>query len=184
MTTDGNTVGPRVLLVLPVTQFRDEEVFGPKERLEKAGARVTLAASAVRTCYGMKGGSVVAEVAIGEADPSHYGALVIAGGSSVPALFWKDKSLAALVTAIAEAGKPVGAFSLSTVVLAHAKLLEGKQATVYHLPEAIEELEGAGATYVPGPLVVEGRLLMASGPDAVGAFSDALIGLLGDPVAA
>jgi protease I len=182
--TDSEATGRKVLLAVPVTQFRDEEVFDTKARLERAGATVTIAAAAARTCYGMKGGSLGADVALSEVDAAGYDALVIAGGSSVPALFWKDKPLAALVTAMAEAGKPVGAFSLSTVVLAHAKLLEGKQATVYFLPEAIEELKNAGATYVPGPVVVEGRIVMAAGPDAVDAFADAFIGLLGDPVAA
>ncbi len=73
-----------------------------------------------------------------------FDALVICGGPSVPDLFWNDKKLAELAAAMSAAGKVVAAISLATVVLAKAKLLAGKQATVYFLPQAIQELKTGG----------------------------------------
>jgi deglycase len=168
----------RVLLVVTPTQFRDEEVFQTRSALEKAGARVRIGSLATRTCHGMLGGTIEADVAIADAQAGDFDALVLAGGSSVPTLFWKDKALGALVSAMAESGKVVAAIGLSTVVLAKAGLLEGKRATVYYLPEALEELNNAGAKYVREPVVVEGRLITAEGPgsvnDLASALSDAL----------
>ena len=43
-------------------------------------------------------------------------------------------------------------------------MLCGLGATVYFLPQAIQELKSAGATYVSGPLVVQDKLIMAEGP--------------------
>ena len=172
--TDSTLSGKRVLLIVLTNQFRDEEVFAPKKALEEAGAEVTVGASTARTCYGMNGGSIEAEVSFAELSPAPYDAVVIAGGSSAPHLFWKDKALLSLVTAASEAGKVIGASSLSTVVLAKAGRLAGKQATVYFLPEAIDELRAAGATYVTEDVVVDGRVITAEGPAAVEAFSGAI----------
>jgi len=176
--TDERLSGKRVLLVVPATQFRDEEVFEPRQALEAAGAQVTVASSTKRTCHGMNGGAIDAEIALDEASAEEYDAIVLAGGSSVPGLFWKDKKLAALVTAASQAGKIIGAMSLSTVVLARAQLLKDKRATVYYLPEAIEELRSAGATYVPDKVVREGNLVMAEGPADTLPFAEALIGAI------
>jgi protease I len=182
---DANASGKHVLLMLPLTQFRDEEVFETKAILEKAGVRVTLGASRARTCHGMGGGSLDAEIGLPDVKSEDYDALVLAGGSSVPALFWGDKALLALVSEVAQAGKPVAAISLSTVVLARAKLLEGKRATVYYLPEALDELRNAGATYVSEPVVIEGSVITAAGPASVAAFAAAVVSALsGRPVEA
>lgn len=176
--TDSTLSGKRVLLIVPTAQFRDEEVFGPRQALENAGAEITVGASSVRTCHGMNGGSIESEVGFEELSADGYDAVVVAGGAAVPQLFWKDKALQSLVTAANEAGKVVAASSLSTVVLARAGILDGKRATSYYLPEAIEELRSAGATYVTEDVVVEGRIITAEGPAASDSFSKAIVAAL------
>src|SRR5215470_18004848 len=156
--------GKKVLMVIPHTQFRDEEFFEPKKILEDEGAKVVVASTAAKLCRGMKGGVAQAEVAIADAKAEDYAAIVLCGGSSVPDFFWNDKKLQELVTAMAAAGKVIAAICLSTVVLAKAKLLAGRDATVYFLPQAIQELKSAGATYVKEPLVVDKNLILAEGP--------------------
>lgn len=176
--TDTTPQQKRVLLVLTPTQFRDEEVFQTRAALERAGVRVSIGSLAIRTCHGMLGGTIESEIAIAEADAADFDALVLAGGSSVPVLFWKDKALAALVSAMAESGKPVAAFGLSAVLLARAGLLKGKRATLHYLPEALDELRTAEVTYVNEPVVVEGRLMTADGPGATSGLASALIDAL------
>jgi protease I len=166
--------GKKVLMVVPQTQFRDEEVFEPKKVLETENAQIVVASSTARVCRGIKGGTVVADLPIAEAKAEDYHALVICGGSSVPEFFWNDKKLQDLATAFAAANKVVAAISLSTVVLAKAKLLSGRQATVYFLPQAIEELKAGGATYVTQPLVVQNNIIMAEGPMEAQRFGEAI----------
>ena len=76
------------------------------------------------------------------------------------------------------AGKLVAAICLSTVVLAKAKLLAGKNATVYFLPQAIQELKTAGAQYVKEPLVVDKNLILAEGPPESAKFGQAIVAAL------
>ncbi len=170
--------GKKVLMVVPRTQFREEEVFEPQRILERDGAEVVIASTAAGTCRGMRDGIIEARVGLGDIQAGEYDALVIAGGSSVPELFWKDKKLAELAAAMAGADKVVAAISLSTVVLARAKILEGKNATVYHLPQALEELQSNGAVYVKDKLVVEGNVITAEGPNEAREFSNAIAGAL------
>jgi protease I len=113
-------------------------------------------------------------VAIAEAKADDYAAIVLCGGSSVPDFFWNDKKLQELVAAMAAAGKVVAAICLSTVVLAKAKLLAGREATVYFLPQAIEELKAAGARYVPETLLIDNNLILAEGPPDSQRFGQAI----------
>ena len=171
---DTTLAGKKVLMVVPHTQFRDEEFVEPRKILEAVGAAITVSSGSARTCYGIQGTMVESTLAIGDAKPEDFDALVICGGPSVPEFFWNDKKLADLASAMSAAGKVVAAISLSTVVLAKAKLLSGKEATVYFLPQAIQELKTAGATYVSGPLVVQDKLIMAEGPGESVRFGQAI----------
>ena len=170
--------GKRILMVIPHTQFREEEFFEPKKLLESEGAKITVASSSVRQCRGMKDGLIESEIAIADAKADDYEALVICGGSSVPDFFWNDKKLQELATAMSVAGKVVAAICLSTVVLAKAKLLAGKDATVYFLPQAIQELKSAGANYVKESLVVHQNLILAEGPPESLRFGQAIAAAL------
>jgi protease I len=166
--------GKKVLMVIPHTQFRDEEFFEPKKILEDEGAKVVVASTTVRMCRGMQGGVAQAEIAIADAKADDYAGIVVCGGSSVPEFFWNDKKLQELVAAMAAAGKIVAAICLSTVVLAKAKLLAGREATVYWLPQAIEELKTAGATYVRETLLIHNNIILAEGPPDSQRFGQAV----------
>src|SRR5688572_308137 len=122
--------GKKVLMVIPHTQFRDEELFEPRKILEEEGAKVVIASTTARACQSMKGEMIQAEIAYGDAKVDDFAAMVLCGGASVPEFFWNDKKLVELTAAMAAAGKVVAAICLSTVVLAKAKLLAGKEATV------------------------------------------------------
>ena len=166
--------GKKVLMVIPYTQFRDEEFFEPKKILEDEGAKVVVASTKAGTCRGLKGGVAPTDVAIADAKADDYDAIVLCGGSSVPDYFWNDKKLPELVAAMAASGKVVAAICLSTVVLAKAKLLAGREATVYWLPQAIEELKTAGAKYVSETLLIQNNIILAEGPPDSQRFGQAI----------
>lgn len=166
--------GKKVLMVIPHTQFRDEEFFEPKKILEDEGAKVVVASTTVRMCRGMKGGVAQAEVAIADAKADDYAGIILCGGTSVPDFFWNDKKLQELVAGMAAAGKVVAAICLSTVVLAKAKLLAGREATVYWLPQALEDLKTAGAKYVRETLLIHNNIILAEGPPDSQRFGQAV----------
>ena len=166
--------GKKILMVIPYTQFRDEEFFEPKKILEDEGGKLVIASTVARVCRGMRGGSVQADIAIADAKVDDYAALVICGGSSVPDFFWNDKKLQEFATAMSGAGKIVAAICLSTVVLAKAKLLADREATVYFLPQAIQELKDAGAKYVKQTLIIHNNIILAEGPPDSQRFGQAI----------
>src|SRR5439155_23170850 len=99
--------GKKILMVIPPTQFRDEEFFEPKKILQDEGATIVVASTTARICRGLQGGSAQADISIADAKADHYAGLVLCGGSSVPEFLWSDQKLQELVPAILAAGKHV-----------------------------------------------------------------------------
>src|SRR5437867_13301187 len=125
--------GKKVLIVIPPTQFREEEFFEPRKILQDEGATVVVASTAVRVCRGMKGGSAQADISIADAKADDYAGLVLCSGSSAPEFLWNDKKLQEPVTAITAASKVGAAICLAPVGLAKPKLLASREAPVYFL---------------------------------------------------
>lgn len=169
----------RILFVIAPERFRDEELLEPRRALEAAGHTVTVASTRKGRATGMLGARVVAAMTLSEAQSDAFDALAIAGGAGAPDHLWDNAPLLGLVKAFHAAGKPVAAICLSGAVLARAGVLSGRRATVYPAPRAVLELKRGGATYMDDPVVTDGNLLTASGPEAAPAFGAALVQLLG-----
>lgn len=166
---------PKLLFVIAPERFRDEELLEPKRALEQRGVGVTVTSTRPGPAAGMLGASVAIDCTVQQANADEYDALAIAGGAGSPTHLWDSAPVRSLVQAFHGAGKPVAAICLSGAVLARAGILKGKRATVYPAERAILELKRAGATYVAEPVVVDGNLITASGPEAAAAFGAALI---------
>jgi len=161
--------------VIAPERFRDEELLEPKRVLERQGVAVTIASTRNGTAEGTGGAKVAIDCSVRQADPARYDALAVVGGPGSPAHLWDSAPLLSLVRAFHRAGKPIAAICLSGVVLARAGVIGGRRATVYPVRRAILELKKAGATYVGEPVVVDGPVITASGPEAAVAFGAALI---------
>jgi protease I len=179
LSDSGGGSTPKVLFVIAPERFRDEELLEPKLALERHGAAVTVASTRPGAAVGMLGATVAVECTVRQAEAKSYEALVIVGGAGSPTHLWGSSELRSLVQEFHHAGKPVAAICLSGAVLARAGVLEGKRATVYPTERAILELRRGGATYVAEPVVEDGNLITASGPEAAVAFGAAVITHLG-----
>ena len=156
-------------------RFRDAELLEPKLALERGGVAVTVASTRPGVAAGMLGARVPVDCTVRRADAADFDALVIAGGAGAPAHLWDCEPLLALVRAFHAAGKPVGAICLAGAVLARAGILRGRRATVHPAARARLELKRAGAVFVEQPVVVDGAIITASGPESAVAFGAALI---------
>jgi protease I len=136
---------------------------------------VTVASTRPGIAVGMLGAKVAVECTVQQAEPASYDALVIAGGAGSPTHLWDSAPVLDLVKEFHRAGKLLAAICLSGAVLARAGVLKGKRATVFPTERAMLELKRGGATYVDEPVVEDGFVLTASGPDAAAAFGAALI---------
>lgn len=163
------------MFVIAPERFRDEELLEPQRALEQRGVAVTVASTRPGAATGMLGARVKVAGTVQQASAEEYDALAIVGGAGSPTHLWDSAPVRALVKAFHQAGKPVAAICLSGAVLARAGVLEGKRATVFPAERAILELKRGGAKYVSEPVVVDGRIITASGPEAAAAFGTALI---------
>jgi protease I len=168
----------RILYVIAPERFRDEELAVPKRALESAGHQVRVASTRPGEAVGMLGTRIVPDVTIAQAKEAEVDALVIAGGAGAPTHLWDHEPLRALVKALHVQHRPLGAICLAPPVLARAGALEGRRATTFPTDRAIAELKRGGADYVKKPVVRDGTIITASGPEAAEAFGAALVQLV------
>jgi len=82
-----------------------------------------------------------------------------------------------------KAGKILGAICIAPAILAKAGVLEGKKSTVWSSAmdrSAVKILESSGAKYLAEPVVVDGKIVTASGPIAAKKFAEKIIEILKD----
>jgi protease I len=164
----------KILMVIAQTGFRDEELVVPKEVFEKAGLKVMVASISRTKATGSRGASVAPDLAVHEANPDYFDALIIVGGPGSPALA-EDKDVLSLIRRAEEKGKVVGAICLGPMALAIAGILRDKNATVFPDREAMRVLRDSGAHHLDHAVVRSGRIVTANGPDSAGGFAEKIL---------
>lgn len=174
----GKLSGKRILMIVSPEQFRDEELFEPKEIFEREGATVIVASTKKGTSKGMLGGKTDIAMTIYEAVQESFDAVVVVGGMGSPKYLWDCKELHDLIRKFYEEGKVISAICLSSAALAKSGILKGMKATVYPTKDSLSVLDKAGAIYTKKDLVVDGKIITASGPHVATAFGEEIVKLL------
>ncbi|HRH67020.1 MAG TPA: DJ-1/PfpI family protein [Bacteroidia bacterium] len=169
-----------VVFIVPPELFRDEELFRPMEILNKSGIHTEIASTAVKTITGMKGVPVTSSRKINQIDPEDYEMFVVIGGSGTQTHLWRHQPLLDLLSRADKAGKLIAGICAGSVVLAHAGLLNHKNATTFAAVNFINELKNSGAVYTQNEVEVSGNIITGSGPDAAKEFGKALVYALGN----
>ena len=164
----------KVALVIAEREFRDEEYQVPHSILKEAGFSVltasTSTSTAVESCLKVRPDTLISDL-----KPDELDALVFIGGGGSEQYF--DDPLAhRLASAMVELDRVLGAICIAPVILAKAKVLEGKKATVF--PDGASILKQYGADYTESDVEIDGKIITGNGPDAADAFGRSLIRLL------
>lgn len=167
--------GLKVALVIAPEAFRDEELFVPKARFEAEGAETVVVSTKVGEASGMLGGKAMAESTIKELKSDSLSAIVVVGGMGSPEHLWGNKELHQILQEHVKADKPIAAICLSGAALANAGVLTGKKATVWECPESLEALQSGRANYINEPVVQDGKIITANGPEAAEEFATLII---------
>lgn len=168
----------KVLIAIAPEKFRDEELADPVTELQKAGIAFDIASTRRGPCTGMLGARSSAALAFEEVDPGEYEGLVIIGGSGSQVHLWNDKMLINLAQYFMKSGKLLAAICLAPVVLAHAGALRGKKATYFASPSSDFEMKAGGAHIMKAPVVTDGRIVTANGPQAAKEFGETIVKIL------
>jgi protease I len=164
--------GRNVLMVIAAKDFRDEEYEAPRKILEGQGATVTVASSSLDPARGMLGLVVRPQILVAAARADDCDAVIFVGGSGADA-YWDSRPAHDLARSVVAAGKVVGAICIAPVTLANAGLLVGKRATVW--PDCAPQLRRRGARIQDAPVVRDGRIVTANGPEAADAFGKEIV---------
>jgi protease I len=163
-------IGERmVLFIIAPKDYRDEECFYTKEEIETRGITAVIASTSPGEKSGMLGGTIKAEIALSEAKPEDYDAVVFVGGTG-SSVYFNDPLAHKIAKEAYSAGKIVGAICIAPVILANAGILKGKKATVYPADAGISALKKAGASYTGKLVEADGRIITGSGPEAAREF--------------
>ncbi|MGC8937041.1 MAG: DJ-1/PfpI family protein [Candidatus Methanomethylicaceae archaeon] len=165
----------KILFVVAEKGFRDEEYYIPREIIENAGHRVTLASTGKGPAHGKLGLVMRPDMIVDDVNPQEYDGIVIPGGPGSPTYLWNNQKLQSLAKEILHRGGVVAAICLAPVVLARAGLLQGRKCTVYPTPESLSEMRRGGGILQDLDVVVDGRIITANGPEASRRFGEAIV---------
>ncbi len=169
----------KILMVIAFKDFRDEEYFVPKEILEKNGFIVETISSQAGLAIGAEGGEVEISKTAKEIEAKDYEGVIFIGGPGM-AKELDNSDFQKLAQDFYQENKLVSAICIAPALLAKAKILEGKQATVWSSAldkSAIKILEENGAIYKDNSVVIDGNIITANGPSAAEEFGQAIVRL-------
>jgi protease I len=165
----------KVLFVVAQENFRDEELFEPKEILEGEGAKVVIASKSKGVAKGMLGAEIEVDESIYDLSPENFDAVIFVGGTGA-ANYFNDEKVLEFARKAYEQGKVIGAICIAPVILANAGILEGKKPTVW--PSEADTKKEKGAIYTGEDVEVDGKIITASGPRAAREFGMKIAELL------
>lgn len=170
----------KIAIVISFKDFRDQEYFIPKTELEKAGAEISTISSQKGLAVGADGGEANVDLQAGEIEVKNFDAVLFIGGPGMAEQL-DNVEFQKLAQDTTVKDKVLGAICIAPALLAKAGVLEGKKATVWSSPmdkSTVKILEQGGATYEDKPVVVDGEIITANGPDSAKEFAETIISII------
>ena len=159
-----------ILMVIAPSDFRDEELFVPKEFFEKNGAEVVIASNSTGTVKGMLGGTASVDLSVSDVDISDYDAVIFVGGSGVEShKLYENGTYLKLAADADSSEKVIGAICIGPMIPAAAGVLSGKDATAFE--SAVSYITERGANCTGAGVTRDGRIVTGEGPHAAEEFA-------------
>ena len=174
-----NLKSKTILIVIPKSQFQEQELSDTLEVLKASGARTIVLSKSGQEAVGMGKTRFMPDGVLVDWDKQEgyggkYHAVLVMGGKGAPKSLWGDPILPQILTDHFRAERVIGAIGLGVAVLARASLLSYEAAG----PEDEtfqSELVQAGLTRSHSAIVQDGKVITASGPEAAVEFAQTVI---------
>ena len=164
-------------MLIAQQDFRDEECFIPRGIFLDQGAQVKIISLKKGTALGIFGGVIDVDITLDELNIADFNCLVLVGGNGALTYLENNKTHQAVRQAV-ELGKILAAICIAPTILARAGVLKGKKAVVWSSnldKSAVKILQSAGAEYTNQPVVIDGNIITADGPESSRAFAEAIV---------
>jgi protease I len=173
----GRLEGRRIAFLTANEGVEQVELTDPWAAVEAEGARAVLISprtGAVQAFNHLDKGDVFqADVAVVDAQPEDYDALVLPGGVANPDQLRTDPKAVHFVRAFAESGRTVAVICHGSWTMIDAGLVDGLHITSW--PSLRTDLARAGAKWSDEPLVIDGNIISSRKPDDLPVFCAALV---------
>lgn len=168
--------GKKVAILL-ADGFEQVEMTAPRDALEGAGARTELVSPVKGKVQGFhhdkKGDAFTVGMALTDADPGAYDALLLPGGVMNPDTLRMNPTAVQFVKAFVDSGKPIAAICHGPWTLIEAGAINGR--TVTSWPSLQTDLRNAGGKWVDREVVVDRGVITSRNPDDIPAFNDKML---------
>ncbi|GAA0376114.1 DJ-1/PfpI family protein [Paenibacillus motobuensis] len=165
----------KALFIIPPERFNEDELFKPKEALENAGVKVTLASTITGEITGDYQGKATAEVIFSDAAASDYDLLAVIGGSGTGDFLWENQELRSYLQQAHENNILVSGICAGSVTVAKAGLLNGRQGACYPVDVQKDQLKLNKVEYVEQHVVAYNDIITSDGPDGAQQFGESLV---------
>lgn len=176
MNSNHDLSGKRVA-ILVADGFEQVELDGPRQALDRAGARTQVVSPAQGKVKGVNHDEPAAgakvDVPLNSARPEDFDALLLPGGVMNPDTLRTEAKAVQFVRAFFDAGKPVAAICHGPQVLIEAGVVRGRRVTSYHSVKT--DLKNAGADWVDEEVVVDNGLVTSRKPDDIPRFNEKMV---------
>jgi len=162
----------KVLFVLANEGFQDTEFGVPHEILKNAGIASDIAAKTSGLCHGKFGAEVSAKYALAQVSGSNYDAVIFIGGPGAMGAYHGDREYFRL----ALEAKLLAAICIAPTILSDSGIFIGKKVTGWDRDgEQKRHIAEQGGIFIEAPVVQEGHIITANGPEAAAEFGAAIL---------
>jgi protease I len=165
------------IAILATDGVEQVELLQPKQALEQAGAKTEVISPKSDVLQGWnhydKGDQIPVDTSLDRANPDHYDALLLPGGTVNPDQLRINPKAVQFIKSFFEAGKPVAAICHGPWTLVEAGVVRGR--TVTSWPSLQTDLRNAGANWVDQDVVVDNGLVTSRNPHDIPAFNQKMI---------
>jgi protease I len=173
-----NLKGKKVA-ILATDGFEQVELTEPRKALDAAGAQTQVVSPKADKIRGWKftnwGDEVKVDVALANANPDDFDALLIPGGVMNPDTLRMNEKAVDFASSFFEAGKPVASICHGPWMVIETGAAEGRRIASW--PSLRTDLENAGAEWVDQEVCVDGNLVTSRKPEDIPAFNREMIDL-------
>jgi len=161
--------------------FEQVEMVEPRKALDQAGVETRIVSPRDKHVRAWNltnwGDQFPVDVALDEAKPQEFDALLLPGGVMNPDALRTEPKAVAFAKAFFDAGKPVAAICHGPWTIIETGAARGRQIASW--PSLKTDLRNAGAEWMDQEVVVDGNLVSSRKPDDIPAFNRAMIDLFG-----
>lgn len=170
-----------VLLIIASQGFQPMEYGQPKKILETNGIKVITASNKPGIAVSKDGTKAHVNITTDKVKVEDYSAIFLIGGSGALENL-DNQTTYKIIQQAKELGKPFGSICISTRILAHAGVINGKKVTGWNGDNELEAiLKDAGAIYIKNTCVLDnssGNIITAVDPSCAKEFGDKILEVL------